>query len=108
MGKPKNNNLSKIPGIDKNAIHELKSDIPRKGRTDWSEPLAYVCFALASLAVYKSIGSLLWVAFYTLLSLIINRNYNSGLLPTPFLMLGFTCFLIYVYYKLLLFGFRDR
>lgn len=105
MGKDKNSR--KIPNISIDSIHELKSDIPLNRRNDIIDLLSYFLFALAGLAVYKDIGFLLWISFFTLISLALNRRYRSGIIPPCFLMLGFNCFLIYVFYKMLLLGLRE-
>lgn len=105
MGKTKN--TAKTPTISIDSVHELKSDIPLNRRNDAIDLLSYFLFAFSGLAVYKYIGSLLWLSFFFLVSLVLNRRYRSGILPPPFLMLGFNCFLIYIFYKILLLGLRD-
>lgn len=103
MGKTKT--APKIPCLNAKSIHELESDIPLYRRNDVIDFLAYLLFAFSGLAVYKNIGWLLWLCFFSLISLILNRRYRSGILPPPYLMLAFNCFLIYVFYQILYFGF---
>lgn len=105
MGKTKN--VHKTPSININSIHELESDIPLNRRNDVIDLLSYFLFAFSGFAVYKYIGSLLWFCFFSLISLSLNRRYRSGVLPPCFLMLGFNCFLIYVFYKILYYGLRE-
>lgn len=105
MGKTKNSAKQPIVNID--SIHELKSDIPLYRRNDVIDLLSYLFFALSGFAVYKYIGSILWFSFFSLISLFLNRRFRSGILPPPLLMLCFNCFLIYIFYKILLLGLRD-
>ena len=107
MGKSKKEQ-AKFPSTSVSACHELKTKVPPDVSDNFSDVVSYLCLAISSFGVYAGIGAFLWASLFVLMTLFINRPYNtSSFFHSSFVVLGFNCFLVYIYYYLVIAGLRE-